>query len=180
MDELNKMEIQEVEDMDKEERKGFEIGNIELCNWAFRKIKAYENEIKQIDELADREIKRIEDWRKKESQKAEGQINFFEGAITEYFIKMRKKNPEYKVNTPYGQVSIRKQQPKWHYDDTKILNWLRKNKPEMIEIQEKFNKNDIKQSFKVVGDKVVDKNGEIVEGVKIEERADKINIKVVD
>ena len=179
MDKLTALEIKEVEGM--EEKEGFKIKDVEQVNWAFRKIRAYKNEIEQNNKLADKEIERINSWRKKENEAAENSIEYFEGLITEYFVKMREVDPKYKVSTPYGKVSTRKQQPKWNYDDKKVVEWLKENgKEELIRVKEEPSKADIKKAFKVAGNNVVTEDVEIVEGIEIEKRGEKINIKVVE
>ena len=64
------------------------------------------------------------------------------------------------------------------YDDEKIIEWLRTNDPELIRIKEEPSKEDIKKKYTIVGNNVVTENGEIVEGITIEERPESITIKV--
>ena len=179
MDVLFEMELQEaVEVSETQER--FKIDNLEAANWAFRKLAAIERKKKEVQELAQKEIERIKTWEQQEISSLNNSKEFFEGLLTEYFAREREKDPKFKISTPYGKVSARKQQPKWHYDDEKLVNWLLQNDKELVRTKYEPDKNGIKKKYKVVGTNVVTEDGEIVEGITIEERQEKINIKVVE
>lgn len=187
MNELLKMEYDEIEDImeraeltEKFTDDRFKIESVEQANWAFRKLRAISVKSSEIKELADSERARIEEWEKKELLSMENSKGFFEGLLIEYFAKQRQNDPKFKLSTPYGKVSARKQQPKWEYDEVKLLEWLKENKPELVRIKEEPNKADLKKQCKVVGDTAVDENGEIVEGVSVTEQGEKIDIKVVE
>lgn len=179
MDVLFEMELQEaVEVSETQER--FKIDNLEAANWVFRKLAAIERKRKEIQELANKEIERIKAWQEREERSLDNSKEFFEGLLTEYFAREREKDPKFKISTPYGKVSARKQQPKWNYDDEKLVNWLLQNDKELVRTKYEPDKNGIKKKYKVIGTNVVTEDGEIVEGITVEERPEKIEIKVVE
>ena len=179
MDVLFEMELQEaVEVSETQER--FKIDNLEAANWAFRKLAAIERKKKEVQELAQKEIERIKTWEQQEISSLNNSKEFFEGLLTEYFAREREKDPKFKISTPYGKVSARKQQPKWHYDDEKLVNWLLENDKELVRVKYEPDKNGIKKKYKIIGENVVTEDGEIVEGITIEERPEKVTIKVVE
>lgn len=165
----------------------FKIDDLDSANWAFRKLKAIKEKKKEIEELAKKEIEpykleidRIEEWKDTELKSFDSSINFFNFLLEEYYREQRKIDPKFKVSTPYGKVTSRKQQPKWNYDDEKVIEWLRKNNEHLIRIKEEINKTVLKTMYNVVGDKVVTEDGEVVEGVSIEERDPVVKVEVVD
>ena len=168
------------ETTEEEAKKRFRIESTEQANWAFRKLRAINVKSNEIKELAAAERQRIDEWEKKELSVLENSTEFFEGLLAEYFIKQRELDPKFKLSTPYGRVSSRKQQPKWNYEDEKVLNWLKENDKELIRVKYEPDKREIKKKYEVVGNTVVTEDGEIVEGITVEERPDSINIKVVD
>ena len=183
MDVLFEMELQEIDEImeeDTQEKERFRIENLEAANWAFRKLAAIERKKKEIQELANKEIERIKAWQEQEERGLDNSKEFFEGLLTEYFAREREKDPKFKISTPYGKVSARKQQPKWNYDDEKLVNWLLENDKELVRVKYEPDKNGIKKKYKIVGENVVTEDGEIVEGITVEERQEKINIKVVE
>ena len=183
MDVLFEMELQEIDEImeeDTQEKERFRIENLEAANWAFRKLAAIERKKKEIQELANKEIERIKAWQEQEERGLDNSKEFFEGLLTEYFAREREKDPKFKISTPYGKVSARKQQPKWNYDDEKLVNWLLENDKELVRVKYEPDKNEIKKTYEIVGTNVVTEDGEIVEGIAIEERPEKIDIKVVE
>jgi len=183
MDVLFEMELQEIDEIMEEsqqEKERFKIETLEAANWALRKLAAINAEEKKINNLKDKEISRIENWAKDELDKLSNSRQFFEGLLTEYFIKQRELDPKFKISTPYGKVTARKQQPKWNYDEDKVVNWLLQNDKELVRVKYEPDKNGIKKKYKIVGTNVVTDDGEIVEGITVEERPETISIKVVE
>lgn len=182
MDKLMELELEEAIDTIEASQIGgrFTIENLDSANWAFRKLAAIERKRSEIRDLADKEIQRIKEWQEQEEKGLNNSKEFFEGLLTEYFIRQKEVDPKFKISTPYGKVSSRKQQPKWNYEDEKVLNWLKENDTELIRIKEEINKVELKKKYQIVGNEVVTEDGEIVEGITIEERPDSINIKVAE
>ena len=176
--ELELEEAMEATEKADTENDKFTINDLGSANWAFRKLSATEQKRKEIKELANKEIERIREWQEQETKGLDNSKEFFEGLLVKYFARQKEVDPKFKLSTPYGKVATRKQQPKWVYDDEKIIEWLRTNDPELIRIKEEPSKEDIKKKYTIVGNNVVTENGEIVEGITIEERPESITIKV--
>lgn len=181
----------EIEEADEEEikeiKERFKINDLESANWAFRKLKAIEEKKKEIEELAKKEIEpykleisRIEDWKNEELKSFDRSIIFFNFLLEEYYREQRKIDPKFKVSTPYGKVTSRKQQPKWNYDDEKVVEWLLENDKDLVRVKYEPSKTDIKKKYKAAGNNVVTEDGEIVEGITIEERDPVVKVEVVD
>ncbi|MCX7951038.1 MAG: host-nuclease inhibitor Gam family protein, partial [Clostridiales bacterium] len=165
--------------LDHEEKEQFKVKDIDQANWCLRKISALKKQETELTELRNKEIQRIENWHKKEIEKTENSIKFFEGLLEAYARSERETNPKFKLSTPYGKVAFRKQQPKWNYDDETLLKFLKQaGKTEFIRIKEEVNKTELKKKLKVAGELVVDDNGEIIEGITVEEQPDKVVIDV--
>lgn len=182
MNELLELELIEAEETTEAAEVGgrFVVADLNSANWAFRKLAAIEQKRKGIKELADKEIERIRKWQEQEEKGLNNSKEFFEGLLTEYYVRQKEVDPKFKISTPYGKVSSGKQQPKWNYEDEKVLNWLKKNDVELIRIKEEVNKAELKKKYQIVGNTAVTEDGEIVEGITIENRPDSINIKVVE
>ena len=168
------------ETTEEDAKEKLKIKSTEQANWAFRKLRAINTKAGEIKNIAAAERARIDEWEKKELAILENSTEFFEGLLVEYFIRQKEVDPKFKISTPYGKVSSRKQQPKWNYEDEKVLEWLKANDTELIRIKEEVNKAELKKKYKVVGNEVVTKDGEIVEGIRVDERPDSISIKVTE
>lgn len=172
---LLKNEIDEMNETMEEEVTGFKVENIESANWCFRKIRALNEQIAEINKLAEAEIDRINAWRKQENERAERAINYFEGLLTEYYIQLKAQDSKAKISTPYGKITSRKSK-KWLYkneDETK--KWLKDNGYiELIRVKEELDKTNLKKIFK---DGIDSSTGEVVPGIAITEE-ENILIKV--
>ena len=158
----------------------FKITNLESANWAFRKLKVIEEKEAEIRDLMEKEIKRIQEWAKQDLDKCNDSKQFFEFLLEEYYREQKELDPKFKISTPYGKVSSKKQQPKWIYDDEKVIEWLEQNDMSLIRMKYiyELDKAEIKKTFKIAGNNAVTEDGEIVEGITIEEQQDTITIKV--
>lgn len=169
MDNLLRYEIEEAEEIIQDN--SFHITDKASAEWALRKIRAYKQQIKENEELYNAEIQRLNEWLESVNKKANDNIDYFTALLQEYMIKELEKDPKNRsIKLPSGTVRFRKQQPEWQFDEEKVINWLKNNKPELVKVIEKFDKNDVK--------KIVKETGEIVDGVKIESREDKFEVDV--
>ncbi|MEM5777665.1 MAG: host-nuclease inhibitor Gam family protein [Candidatus Aenigmatarchaeota archaeon] len=188
LNELDRLEMQEAEsflyqEIDEEAAEilpdRFKINNLEQANWALRKIRAFKKQMEENEKLAKAEIERIKEWLNKENEKAQKSIQFFEYLIGEYVAEQRGKDSKFKLSTPYGKVTFRKQPAKWNYDEEILLNWLKQNDmKDYIRIKEEVNKAELKKTLKVEGNKAITKEGVIVEGITIEEQPEKLVVEV--
>lgn len=175
LNELVREEIEEVE----QENQDFIIENLEGCNWVFRKLRALELKKADFTALAQKELDRINTWLKSETESIDNQKAFFEGLLTAYATDQRIADSKFKISTPYGKVIFRKAQPKWNYDDEKVIESLKiAGYAEFVRTKEEINKTDLKKATKVVnGIAVIAETGEPIEGILIEEQPETISIK---
>jgi len=171
-------ELEEFEETEKREKVPFEIKDLETANWALRKITAINKKVAENEALAEREHDRINSWLDKAVESDKRSILFFEGLLIRYFIKEKSKDDKFKISTPYGSVTSRKQPAKWEYDNTVIesLEKLGLNEFIKTETKKELKKSEIKKAFQAVNGKAVTKDGEIVEGITIIEQEEKINV----
>lgn len=179
MNALDRLEIEETV----EKREGFKVTDKESANWAFRKMLAWQKEVNDNDSLAEKEIERINQWREKENQTAKDNIAFFEGLLIQYYMSEKGRDEKFKLSTPYGKVTSRKQQPKWEYDEKTLLDSLKGiGLVDLIKVKEEPNKAELKkfakENFVLNNGRLITSDGEIVEGVLITDQTDKITVKV--
>lgn len=161
---LVESEINEMNEVMEEQITNFEVTDVDSANWCFRKITALNATVEENKRLADKERLRIDTWEKKENEVAEHSIDYFKSLLSAYFMKLREKDPKAKLSTPYGKVSSRKA-TKWNYQDEEALkNYLKENNPDLIKIEEKVIKTDLKKRYK---DGVNKETGELLPGVEV-------------
>lgn len=164
---------------EEEIQESFKVTDLNSANWCMRKMRANEKKLAEYKELAKAEIERINAWLKKEAEKIDNSNSFFQVKLEEYFLEQRANDPKFKLSTPYGKMSTRKQHPKWYYDEDKLLSYLKEsNKAEFIRTKEEIDKAKLKKSVSVKEGRAVTEDGEIIECITIEEQPDKITIKL--
>lgn len=173
MNRLEELELEELENLQEEEKKRFEITDLGSLNWAFRKLKAYKTKEQEITDLAKEERDRIDYWERKEKKSIQDGINFFEMLISQYHAKELAKDPKVKtISTPYGKSKSRRAKEQvTKLNEKEILQYVIEN--EMNDyIKPTLKWADLKKSLNIAtmeGKKVVvDENGQIIVGVGIE------------
>src|SRR5690625_4910326 len=129
----------------------FIIDTDDKADWALRKIKEAENEIEKVEYFAESQIRQVENWKAKETDKHHESIDYFQSLLAEYLQNKRKEDPKLKsITLPTGNVGFRKRQPKWVYNDEVLLESLEsENMDELIRVEKKLDKRSIKKAFKV-------------------------------
>ena len=155
----------------------FRVDSLESANWTFKKIQYYNEQAKINNQLADREIARLNTWRAKENEGIGDSIGYFENLLESYYRELKVNNPKLKpISTPYGKISSRKQPDKWSYDDLSVMAWCKQNQLDCyIKVKEELNKADLKKQFKNGIDTAT---GEVIPGITIEQQDEKIVISV--
>lgn len=173
-------ELDEIELQEQEERQRFSVTDLESLTWVFRKLAAIEAKKAEVNKVADAEKYRIESYRTRELDKLQRDTEYFHGLVSEYAAERRAVDPKFKSEkTPYGTLILKKQQPKWNYDDEKLVAWLEQNEvTELIRVKKEPVKTEIKKLFiPTESGVVVDPDGQQVDGITVEYRGDELVIK---
>ena len=157
----------------------FVVDSDSKADWVLQKIKELKEKKQEKEELAEERIYQIEQWLKEETNKLNNQIENFEAMLAEYADKLKEQDPDFKTKSlPFGKIQYRKQRAKWQYDNEKLTEYAEKNIPKAVKTKKKVDKRELKKLVEVAGDKVVHpETGEIVEGIKVQERGEKLYIK---
>ena len=101
-----KSEIREVERMqydeflgetEEQQKERYKIKDINMANWAFRKLKAIEEQRQEYKDLLDSEVERLKMWYETETKALDNSKNFFESLLMEYYIEERELDPKFKL-----------------------------------------------------------------------------------
>src|SRR5690625_961543 len=159
----------------------FIIDSDDKADWALRKIKEAENEIEKVEYFAESQVRQIENWKAKETDKHHESIDYFQSLLAEYLHNKRKEDPKLKsITLPTGNVGFRKRQPKWVYNDEVLLESLEsENMNDLIRVKKELNKKAIKKEFKVVDGNVINpETGQVIEGIQIVEQGESLNVRL--
>ncbi len=174
------------ETMQAEDKPKFTIETKEQAIWALRKIAAIERARKEAQEAAQTEIFRIQEWMTGEEKRADQARGYLDFLLEDYHRRQLKENPKQKtIKLPHGELQLKKQQPEFYRNENAIINWARKNRPELVILPRwirpdpKLDWAGLKKALKVVNGKAVDpENGEFIPGLQVVERPPKFNIKL--
>lgn len=157
-----------------EEKEQFVIDTPEKADWALKKLQEIKRQRLEVDKRADKEIKPIEDWRKKEIGKLSDSEIYFTMLLTEYANNNRDKDNKFRFSSPYGKIYTRNSVD-WSYDDEKLIEEYKNT--DVVKSKLTLNKNELKKRVELINGKPVDKEtGVVVDGVEIEE-VSKVNVK---
>lgn len=158
------------------EDEGFRVTDDGKADWAVRKIAEHKKEIDRIKDFAKERIEQIKRWQESEVESLENNIDFLESLLQEYLYNTEQK----RIKLPSGNVNIRKQQPKWVYNDSLVLDALEKAQmDEFIRIKKEVNKSELRKHVEIVNGKAVNKEtGEVIDGIEIVERGETVSVRV--
>ena len=102
-----------------------------------------------------------------------------ENVILDYFKAQLEDDPDFKLDTLFGNVSKRSGK-NWVYEDEQlILNQLEEIEPSLVKTvtTKKFDKNEFKKRVQVTDDGDILLNDEVIDGVHVEEKQN-ISVKI--
>lgn len=177
------MDILEQQLLNEPVKEGFKINDLDTANWAFEKIAVIVKKQKEIDDLAEKKIQQIKDWQDAENKIYENDKAGLEYMLTEYYRINKEKDKKFRLSTPLGKVTSRKSGTSIKYkDESKVLEQLKeRGLTDFIRIKEEINKKDLSKAFHITeSGKVIDVNGEEIEGAYAEEGTTSYSVKVVE
>ena len=144
----------------------FVIDTDDKANWAIRKIK---------EARADRDswVKWYED--KIAEIKAQTDFNTMnlERMLADYFATLPHKKTKTQESYPLkdGKLILKTQNPEYKRDDKAVIAWLKENNGvQFIKTKEELDWAGLKATTGVVGNTVVNEDGEIIPGIEVVER----------
>ncbi|WP_063485749.1 host-nuclease inhibitor Gam family protein, partial [Lactiplantibacillus plantarum] len=154
------------------------IDSLEKADWALKKLKAIQAHDDEIGQVAKNNIDQAIAWRDRELDKNQANREYFEGLLTDYLRDQRLVDKKFKIDTPNGRVSTRKNPAGLAYDEKMVLNSLRnQGMSQYIKVKESIDKVDLKKAGRMVGDKFVMEDGEIIAGITEKPATEKVTFK---
>lgn len=158
------------------EQQGFTVTDDSTAQWCMKKIKEAE---------ADKEMwrKHYEAQMEKVNKAADESIAYFTAKLEEYFANVPHKatKTQESYTLPGGKLVRKKQQPKFETDDEALVPWLEANgRTGLVKIKKSADWATLKKSLNFIGTNAVTVDGEIVPGVKVEQRPDVFKVEMED
>jgi len=182
MEELNELEAQQIQEV-------FAVVDLESAAEAQRRIAYFEDKKAEIDAIIEKQIapflekvEKIKMWgeesKKEYIEKQAHYSNHLEQYLRTEVAKQVEagKKPKKTVKLPYGNITLKKQQPEFQRDEEALLEYAKETG--FIKVKESADWAEIKKNCVVVNGKLYDVNGEAVPGVVVIERGEKFELKL--
>lgn len=153
-------EVQAVEN--NEEEKSYKVTDLSSATWCFKKIKANNDKIAELEAVAEEQINSIKEWL--EAEKKHYNNSFLEFKLQEYYKEQKEKDSKFRLSTAYGTVTSRKT-PTYNYvDEEQVIKYLKENHSSALRVKEEINRTEFKKIYK---DGIDHETGEIIPGVEV-------------
>ena len=126
-----------------------------------------------------------EAWKKKVDAWLESRVNSIDNANAsdeaklQVYAEDRLKNSKRKsVNLPSGKFGFRKGQPKIEHDDAILMEYCKASNPSFIKVKESLDWAGLKKDTLFDGEKIIDKNGEVLPGITVHPAEDTFYVSV--
>lgn len=160
--------IDEFETQETPEKEAFVVDNLTKATWAMRKVRSVVVGLEANAAIAKVEQERIAQWLEEVNKSLLQEREFFENHLTAYLRKERQADPDTKtISTPYGKITSRVTQAKWETEEG-LTEWLMAHNDMLIRVKYEVDKAELKKTYAVNGDKVIDsKTGEVIPHIQI-------------
>lgn len=167
--------------IEEEVKEGFIINNDNLAEWALRKIAAEQVDSQRYINVCDTMIAEYNLKKQKALEQLESKTGYLKLKLQEYFAVVphsaTKTQETYKL--PSGTLKKKFGGNDFVRDETAFIKWLKDNgHKDKVRVEETANWGEFKKTIKVVNDKVVTNDGEVVEGVTVKKKPDTFEVEI--
>lgn len=148
-----------------------DVDDLDRVSWHMRSVRAAEDEMHDVERMANIELNRITEWRDARRRVLQNRIDWHSAPIRSYHeMRMTDDDSQRTIDTPHGRSKISVPvKPQVFIDDPDILTeWARTARPDLL--YSRVNVTDLRKMMKVDDDgKVIDPStGEVVPAVHAE------------
>ena len=188
MDELEQFMLKaEVEELkvklaeDVEEDGTLLVKNNSDADFYLRQINKLKEQKEEINKFVDQELERqmrlYQQYREDRMRPLDNQIAFYEEALRTFAMNEYAETNRKTIKLPNGTLSIRKQPPKYIYNDEEVLSFLKENNlNDYIRVKEEVNKKDLKKATQINNNNQMIIDGKEVPGVVVVPQDDKFEV----
>lgn len=143
------------------------------------KLKEQKEEINNfVDQEVERQMRLYQEYRENRLRPLDSQIAFYEEALKTFAMNEYAETNKKTIKLPNGTLSIKKQQPKYVYNDDEVLEFLQENNlNDYIRTKAEVNKKDLKKNAVINNNNQLVINGKEVPGVVVIPQEDKFEVK---
>ena len=167
-----------------QEKETFVIDTMEKANWAIKKILRCQSKNNDIDQLAETQINKIQQWQAQENEGNYKSIDYLT-SLLEPYAKSQLSGKGKTVKLPSGSVSFRSVSPGYFIAGNKIdgknqrlLDHVRHSDPEYLKIEQSVDWTKFKETLTPLSTgQVLTTDGEILDFISAVEYRDSVTVK---
>lgn len=155
------------------EHEGFCVNNDEKAEWALKKIIEETAETQRYINVCQTMINEYQLKIQMAEAQLESKTAFFRSQLNQYFeiVPHSKTKTQETYKLPSGTLKKKFPQPEFVRDDEKLVKWLKEHGcTELVKTKELPDWAELKKKVNVSGQSVVTEDGEIVDGITVQER----------
>ena len=164
------------------EQEQFSIDNDVKAEWAIKKIAEERAELQRYINVCETMINEYKAKIEERKQKSENNTSWLESELFRYFNTIEKKKEtktQVTYELPSGKLLLKKSTTEFVRDDEKLLEYLKNNKQEQyIKVKESIDWTNFKKILSITDDTVIDEDGQVVEGITLQEKQAKFEIEI--
>lgn len=160
----------------------FKIDNDKMADWALEKIKAEKEDMERLVALCEQKIQHYKEKADQFKKSYESSTSFLTSCLAQYFNsvpnkKKTKTQETYKLAS--GTLKLKIKGPELVRNDDELIKWLEGSAPEFIKIKKSPDWAEFKKNLNIIeGNKVITRDGELVEGVSVFDRPSEFVVEV--
>ena len=175
-------ELEELNIKIEEDNIRLEIKNKSEADFIIKQVNKLRQEKEEINKFVDQEIERqmkiYEEYRQSRLRPLDSQIAYYEESLKTFTLNEYNETGKKTIKLPNGSIGIKKQQPKYVYNDAEVLEFLQQNDlNEYIRMKPELNKKDLKKNAVVNSNNELIINNQVVPGVVVIPQEDKFEVK---
>ncbi len=144
------------------------VDDLLKADYAIERIGKLKQEIENAKDFMRRKVETTKQWYADRERKLSQQIEWYEGQLRDFILANRDATGDNRISTEAGRAYLRSSSPQINWDDEQVVEYLESAGHGDL-IRKAPDKTAIKKRFKIVGDKLVSDDGEVLEGVEVEQ-----------
>lgn len=160
------------------EKEKFTVRDISSAEWCLKRIAWHQKHKADALAFVESEKAKLDEYLAKVNSEENGSIEYFIELLKPFAMEQLQGSKKKTVTLPSGSLSFKKQSPEFVKNDEELLAFAKESVPEFVKIKESVDWAEMKKECIVDGNRLVTKDGEIVQGVTVNERDDTFTVKI--
>lgn len=164
------------------EKEKFTVRDISSAEWCLKRIAWHQKHKADALAFVESEKAKLDEYLAKVNSEENGSIEHFTALLKSFAMEQLQDSKKKTLTLPSGSLSFKSQAPEFVKNDEELLAFVKKSLPEFVKVATTTTFSvkwaEMKKECIVAGNRLVTKDGEIVQGVTVNERDDTFTVKI--